>query len=258
MAELEERLTELGRHLDYPKTPNLAAAIRPRLEHRPRSPRAFRWRVAVAAAAVLLLTAGTLIAIPATRDVIAGFFGIKGVIIQRVQSSATPTPAGTETSLGNRLNLGREVTLKEAQAALPYAIALPRRLGQPDAVYLIQPTSRQAVALIYFPRTELSATTDTGVGALIIEFPGSVEGGLIAKMVGSDATLEQVIVNGTTGYWISGKPHSFYFIDRQGTAEQETLRLAGNTLLWNQGDLTMRIESALDKADALAIANSMR
>lgn len=257
MAELEDRLTELGRHLNYPPTPNLAVGIRARLE-RPASVQPVRWRVGLAAAAVLLLGIGTLIAVPATRDAIAGFFGIKGVIIQRVPSNATPTPTGSDSSLGNRLQLGREVTLENAQAALSYPIVLPSGLGLPDAVYLIQPVSRQAVALVYFPRPGLPATTETGVGALIVEFPGAVAGGLITKTAESGTTIEEVIVSGRTGYWISGKPHSFYFTNQRGEVEQETLRLAGNTLLWNQGSLTIRIESGLTEQEALATANSMR
>jgi hypothetical protein len=258
MPELEDRLTELGRYLDYPATPNLAAGIRGRLEPPPRVWRPVRWRLGLVAAAALLIGIGTLIAIPTTRDAIAGFFGIKGVIIQRVPSNATPTPTGTETSLGKRLQLGREVTLETAQAAISYPIVLPSGLGRPDAIYLIQPVSRQAIVLVYFPRPGLPATTETGVGALIVEFPGSVAGGLITKTVEPGTSIEEVIVRGTTGYWISGRPHSFYFTDQRGNVERETLRLAGNTLLWNQGRLTIRIESGLNEQDALAIANSMR
>jgi hypothetical protein len=38
----------------------------------------------------------------------------------------------------------------------------------------------------------------------------------------------------------------------------EELRLAGNTLLWVQGDLTLRLEIAGSREDALRIAGSMR
>ncbi len=39
---------------------------------------------------------------------------------------------------------------------------------------------------------------------------------------------------------------------------QEAIRLAGNTLLWQDGDLTLRLESSLDRNRAVEIAKSMR
>lgn len=36
------------------------------------------------------------------------------------------------------------------------------------------------------------------------------------------------------------------------------MRLAGNILIWEQGNLTLRLESDLPKGEALRIAESMR
>lgn len=253
MPDLEERLLALGRDLAYPTTPGLAASVGARLS-RP-ALRRFDSRYLAIAAAILIVTIGGLLAFPATRDAIAGFFGLRGVLIERVPSLTTPTasPAG---SLAQRLALGRQVSFGEAQAALPYAIAYPQSLGLPDAVFLLQPAERQGVALVWSPGADLPRTTETGVGALLIEFPGKVQPDFFLKMLGPDATLESVRVNGTAGYWISGRPHGFFFLDPAGAPQEDTFRLAGNTLIWDQGSLTIRIESALDKNRTLELARS--
>jgi hypothetical protein len=256
MADLQERLLTLGREIEYPRTPNFAASLSPRLAEPARRERFDTRRLAIAAA-VFIVAIGTLLAIPTTRNAIAGFFGIKGVIIQRVPSFQSPTPPSGAT-VGERLGLGRQVTLAEAQAAIPYSIVFPQSLGSPDAVFLVQPPDRHAVALVWLPRPGLPQAAHTGVGALVIEFPGQVQADLFVKMLGPDATLESVTVNGNAGYWISGKPHGFFFLDSAGVPQEDTFRLAGNTLLWDQGSLTIRIESALGKAQTLALATNTR
>ena len=114
------------------------------------------------------------------------------------------------------------------------------------------------MAIVWWPRAGLPQAAHTGVGALVIEFPGQVQSDLFLKMLGPDATLEAVRVNSYPGFWISGKPHGFFFSDPQGTPQEDTFRLASNTLIWNQGSLTIRIESALDKDQTLALATTMR
>jgi hypothetical protein len=256
MADLPERLTQLGREIDYPETPNLKAALRPRLSQPARRQRLdTRW-LAIAAAA-LIVALGAVLAIPTTRDAIADFFGLRGVIIQRVPRLPSPTPTNGAT-VGQRLGLGRQVTLAQAQAAVPFGISFPQALGSPDQVFLIQPADLNAVALVWLPRPDLPVAAETGVGALVIEFPGTVQPDLFMKMVGPDASLESVQVNGNPGYWISGKPHGFFFLDSKGNPREDTFRLARNVLIWNQGSLVVRVESALGKDPSLELAATMQ
>jgi hypothetical protein len=69
--------------------------------------------------------------------------------------------------------------------------------------------------------------------------------------------MEQVTVNGHPGYWISGKPHDFFFIDADGNTRDETLRLATNTLLIDDNGTVIRIEGDMTKAQALELAASL-
>ncbi|HYM50556.1 MAG TPA: hypothetical protein VET65_08265 [Candidatus Limnocylindrales bacterium] len=254
MPDLERRLSELGRDLDYPRASYLAPAVRRRIESREARRSIWPRRLALAAA-IALVALAALIAFPPSRDAIAGFFGIRGVIVNRVPTVPSPTPASS-SSIGARLDLGRQVTLAQAQAAVDYHVLVPASLGAPDQLYLVD-TARRAVALVYLPRPGLPQAAQTGVGALIIEFPGRTDSNFLFKMVGQDATIEEVPVNGQPGFWISGKPHAIAYADASGNFEQDTLRLSGDTLLWTQGALTLRIESGLSKAQALAVAASL-
>jgi len=48
-----------------------------------------------------------------------------------------------------------------------------------------------------------------------------------------------------------------FFLDRGGRPIPETVRLAGNVLVWQQGDVLIRSESALPLDRALRIAQSV-
>jgi hypothetical protein len=256
LADLAQRLQTLGRDLDYPRGANLAAEVRRRIELP--APRRSWWpRAVLAAAAVALVLLAAAAAFPPSRDAIAHFFGIKGVIINRVPLVPTPTlPAGP---IGERLRLGRQVTLAEAQTAVGYHVLVPSGLGLPDQVFVMDPGSRKAVALVYLPRQDLPQADRTGVGLLLIEFPGKVDTAFLFKMVGQDATVKEVRVNGQPGAWISGKPHAIGYLAPNGQDFlEDTVRLSGDTLVWNQGTLTLRIESGLTEAQAIALAATLR
>ena len=70
--------------------------------------------------------------------------------------------------------------------------------------------------------------------------------------------VEEVQVAGQPGYWFSGEPHFFTYLDTRGEITDEQTRLAGNTLVWQAGAQTLRLEGRLPKQEALRIAESMR
>jgi hypothetical protein len=80
---------------------------------------------------------------------------------------------------------------------------------------------------------------------------------VIGKAAGSGTRVEQVRVGGARGYWLSGRPHGFAYVDRDGAATFADQRLAGPTLLLERGGLLLRIEGRVTKARALAIARSI-
>ena len=250
--ELERALRELGARYPYPPTANLAVAVRRRIVARPVAPvrRLTLWRdprrLALAAVAVLALVGTALLVNPTTRDAIAHFFHVRGVIVSRVSPLPSLSPV-------TPLNLGRRTTMADAQSAVSFTIGVPAELGAPDAVYVDSEVPGGEVALAYTPRPGFPLVKQTGLGVLITEFRGDLIPGFLSKEVGPSTTLQETSVNGDPGWWIAGEPH-LVFVQVGGTDAQVSLRMAANTLIWEHGGVTYRIESSLSKADAFRIA----
>jgi hypothetical protein len=255
MPELEAQLTALGEAIAWPGgPPNLSGSVSRRLMERRRGWSA-RW--AMAAAAVLVILA-TLVAYTPTRDAIAGWLNLH-TIIHRTQNPPTPSPLPS-APVGQRLGLGTQTTLDGAQRQVGWAITVPSSLGAPDEVYVkLPPTgpSGGEVTLVYVQRQDIHASGLTGVSVLVTEARGQVNEQYFGKMLGPDATVEQVSVNGHAGWWISGRPHDFAFTDAQGNFYSDTLRLATNTLIFDDVGTIVRIEGDMTKAQALQIARSL-
>ncbi len=246
---LERRLRELGPALEYPATPDLRRAVERRL--RPR----FRRRGWWAAAAAVLIAAGALALLPPVRVAVAQWLGLGRVRVERVQNppSAAPRPAG---DAGERLHLGRAVSLDEARDLLGGPVPVPTALGAPDAVYWAAGT--RFVSLVYLPRPGLPETAGSGVGVLLMEAAGDVQYPFLGKLLGPQTTLEPADVDGAPGAWLAGAPHAVAYLDPSGRFTTDDVRLVGNVLIWSRAGLTYRIESGLTRERALAIATTLR
>src|SRR5438270_500599 len=92
---------------------------------------------------------------------------------------------------------------------------------------------------------------------LVTEARGQTNEIYFQKMLGGDATIEPVTVKGHSGYWIAGRPHNFAFTDADGNVYSDTLRLATNTLIFDDSGMIVRIEGDMTKSQALQIAASL-
>ena len=246
MPDLEQDLTDLAAAIAWPPAPRFR--ILPPAQRRPALP---RWAFAVAAA--LVIAAGALIYMP-TRDAIAGFLNLH-TTVNRVPALHSPSPRP-----GQSLGLGTPTTLAQAQSRLTWQIMVPPALGQPDVVYLARPPegpSGGEVTLVYTNRAGIKPSGQTGVSLLVTEARGTVDEQFFGKTVGPGTTIESVDVNGHRGWWISGQPHVFVFTDANGNPYFDTLRLATNTLIVDDGGTIVRIEGDMTKAQALQIASSL-
>jgi hypothetical protein len=255
-VELEGALRDLGPRYPYPPTPNVASRVRLRITAQPvaRPHRFELWRnprrLALVAAALLVLLGAAALANPTSRDAIAHFFHVRGVIVSRQPS---PLPS---LSPGTPLDLGRRTTMADAQSAVKFKIAVPADLGEPDAVYVVSGIPGGEVALAYSPRPGIPLVKQTGLGVLVTEFRGDLNQGFMGKSLGPGTTLQETSVNGDPGWWIAGEPHVIY-VEVGGQGQTVTLRMAANTLIWEHAGVTYRIESGLSKADAFRIASSL-
>ena len=218
--DLERELRALD--VEWPPTPHLRLALEPRVRRRSRRP-------LVAALALALVAIVAALAVPQSRGAILRFLHLGGESIQFVQ---TLPPAG-ERPLG--AGLGPPVSESEARARIP-ALLLPRVAGR-----LRLHESGGVVSVVF---------AHAGRPVLLSELP-SGQGYLLKKLAGT-TNAEWVQVRGTSGLWLSGAPHVFFF-------PREPARLAGSTLIWETDSTTYRLEGpALAKADALALARSLR
>jgi hypothetical protein len=158
------------------------------------------------------------------------------------------------------LGLGERVTLAEARRRVGFPVLVPTAAGfqRPDAVFVNQrlPVGGR-VDLVYRARPGLPASPFTDAGLLVTQFRGQLTADFIKKVVGM-GVVEEVTVAGEPGYWFSGEPHFFTYRDAAGGITDERTRLAGNTLVWQRGEQTLRLEGQLSKEEALRIAASMR
>lgn len=245
MPELELALADLGRHVEFPPTPDLAPRVRERLAERPESrPGLTRRRAVALAFALLAVAVAAVLAVPQTRAAILEFFHLRGVTIERVGELPT-VPLQRDF---NKLFLGEKVSLDEARDRADFEVVVPEALGDPDGVYLQEAPPGGMVSLVY--------GTPEHPRALFTQFRGSVEE-VIFKKVAAATQIDSVRVNGEPGYFLSGNPHDFSYLDTRGEYRQEIVRLAGNTLLWERGPLTLRLEADINGEEALKIARSV-
>ncbi len=249
--ELDVALEELGDFLAYPPAPDLSRRVVARLQGGRRSAGWRRW--AYAAAFVAFVLAASLVASPALRHAVADWLGLPGISI-RVDDNG---PAPSEDV---RLALGRRVTLARARDLADFGVLSPPpgALGRPDRVHFAPDPPGGRVSFVYRAGPGLPEAESSGIGLLLTEFRGDFRRELIGKIVPPDADFRALEVNGGRGYWIGGRPHSFLYIDDRGRVREESVRFADNVLLWEQGGLTLRLESALTLPEALDIARLVK
>ena len=251
MNELERSLATLGRRIEWPDETDLTRSVRAAIVAAPQR-RATPWRAfAFAAAFVALVATASLLSFPGVRTAVADFLGIGGVRIDT--GGSAPTPAAD-------LDLGERVSLAWARNSVSFEVRLPEALGQPDSVWLDAGVAGGQVALAFESSPDLPAAPGTDLGALITQFPDAeVEATALKKVTGSQSgtTFEPVVVEGEQGFWVSGEPHVIAYLEPDGEVRNETVRLAGNVLLWESEGVTYRIESTLSRSEALAIAESL-
>ena len=255
MADLEEQLAAMAGSIEWPPTPRLSLAVAPKTRPARRAWAQPRW--ALAAVAVLAIVA-TLLAYTPTRTAIADWVNLH-TNLRHTTALPTPSPLPSGT-LGSNLGLGKRTTLEAAQSAVGWQVLVPAQLGPPDAVYLLMPPggpSQGEVTLVYGPRPGITTASETGVGVLVTEARGSVNEQFFEKTAGPDTTVETVSVDGHDGWWISGKPHMFVFVDSNNEPRFETLRLATNTLVIDDAGTIVRIEGHMTREQALQIAGTL-
>lgn len=215
--DVEAALRDLGRQIHVPEPPDLTASVLTRI-NAPR--RRNRWLTALVAALTAFAIAFAVS--PAVRAGVQNLLEFAGVEFrtEAPQSIAPPLPSN-------------EISLDEARAQMPFEIHLPQELGTPDKVTVHE---GRFVTLHY--------------GDLRLDqFDGTIRS-TIGKLLAGDG-IEQI----GDKVWIP-YPHRIFYIDRNGEWHDEGPHGAGQTLIWQRDQVTMRLEGDLTKERALEISES--
>jgi hypothetical protein len=251
-------LHELGNQLRLPAGDPVAAAVG-RIRTPPvfSSPGRAPWRplprsrrVLAAAAAVLLVAVAATLVAPGPRRAVARWLGIGSVTV--TYTAEIPAAAGRTYDLGTPVPLGQAV---ERADAAGWSLGAPHAAREPARAFVGRPTG--SATLVWAPSDELPEVDDSGIGLLLTAMPGATDAGGLSKHATRGTTVELVRVGDSPAYWITGEPHEVFITDGEGDVIRDSSRLAGNTLIWVEGDVTYRLESALDKERAVDLASGM-
>jgi len=249
-ADVERSLIALGSTLEYPPAPPMAPAVMARLlaeraaARRPAFPGLALWPrrrvLLLAVAGLILLLAGTAV---------AARLAIGAIEIRVVRTPPVSTPTAVESGAA----LGERVTLEGARASVGFPVVLPAALGPPDEVHVAESAfSSHVVVLVWEADASRPRIEGTPWSMILMELPGSEEP-LASKEILAETTFQAVQVGSHDAFWISG-PHQLYLPTTEG---EQRFTVTGNVLLWEQEGTTLRLETALPKAEAVALAESI-
>jgi hypothetical protein len=238
MSELELRLQQLGRELDFPEPPDLSPGVVRGLDLPARAP-FWRRRALLVAVAALLVAVGAVLAVPPARSAILDFFGIGSAEIRIVDE--LPEVESGPLNLGNPSSLDA-VRRQVSGLVEPHLDGL----GDPDAVYVVDFRPGTPVTFLWGgperPRLLLTQVR----GRFHFE-----------KLVNNQSGVTLTTVGGENAIWIEGEPHVVFYESEIGGGDLPG-RLARNTLVWSRGPVTLRLEGDLSRERAERIARSVR
>ncbi len=191
---------------------------------------AARWRRRAVVALVAVLIA--LLATPPVRAAVFDWFGFAGVRVEQGPDLGDDAPPPPEVD--------DALTLGEAAELVGFAPLVPAELGDPDAVEVSD------------DRVLVSLGWSTSSGTLRLD---QFDGRLDFTLAKTSPGVVYAAVGPVDALWFD-RPHSVVVLDQEGNPREESARLAGHTLIWPVGDLTMRLEGDVSLERAVEIAES--
>jgi hypothetical protein len=240
----------------WPASPPLAPIVAERIRETERLPQ-LRPRLSLPSRrrTVLILVAATvLLAVAAGAASLVVRIGAESISVVPGPPTSLPSDVLSPEVLGEPTSLGA------AASAVGFEALVPARLGEPDGVWVASAPpdemgSSSRLVLAWAPTPALPAVDELPWGAVLIEFRGRAE--LAAKTVFEEGgTFTGVTVDGRQGLWLTGQ-HSIT-LARPGGDEPTSLRVTGNVLVWQRGDVTLRLETTLGLPAALEVARTLR
>lgn len=218
--ELESDLRALAAEIEWPQTP----ALRPELAARRRLLGGDRRLVLAVAVALVAAALAAAFAVPQSRGALLRFFGLGAVHVGFVER----LPAAQERPLA--AGLGPTVSAAVARDLLSRPPLLPPVASALHAQGGI-------VSLLFLHHGSPILLSEIGSNSHLLKKIAITSTSIRGQRVGNDPAL-----------WIAGDGHVVVF-------PHAAPRLAGHVLVWEHGDLTLRLEGAhLSLRDALTLA----
>ena len=245
MAErtIEAALRGLSDEIEWPAPVDFASRLR--LEKT--VGRTWVPRVALAAVIVAIFA---VVLVPSARQAVANLLEVAGIRIEFGNTPDLPPPTN--------LAPGDQVDMESARHAVDFPILTPSTLDPPTAVHLLQWELGTQVFLAWEASERLPEVGESGTGLLLAEFRANLEEEFFSKVVEGGTTVDQVEVDGVKAFWLAGAPHVLMFETGRRDLVEDPPRLTGNVLIWERNGITYRLESGLNLAESLAIAESLR
>ena len=223
--ELDSELRALAAEIAWPATP----ALRPELAPRRRFVRPGRPLVLAVAAAVVAVVLAAVFAVPQSRGAILRFLGFGAVHVEFV----------------DRLPDAQERSLSESLGSTTSRAIARDLLGRPPLEPPLTPSP-----------------TLHAQGAIVsLLFRHDAEPVLLSELRASGPVLKKIVLEGTSARWtrVGNDPALWIAGDRHVVMfPQAPPRLAGDVLVWQHGNVTLRLEGAhLTLGDALALAGKI-
>ncbi|HSK66211.1 MAG TPA: hypothetical protein VK888_04730 [Anaerolineales bacterium] len=255
--DFETQVQAIAGGMEYPPTPDIAGAVSTRLRtsNQPRLANQ-TWTRTLVFALVLL---ASLMLIPPVRAAVIEFIEIGIVRIFRADPAPLPgeipatqfpltaTSSPTLPALIPFLEeLAGETTLAEAQAATGDPILLPGSpadLGEPDRVF-IQDADGPMTILVW-----IDSGQPTRVRMSLHLIP---EGSWAITKMGPDV-VQETQVAGQYAVWAQGP----YPIHLDNGDLQFRRMITGHVLIWEEGEITYRLETDASLEEAIRIAESL-
>jgi hypothetical protein len=242
----------------WPSSPALGPAVTGRIAETERLPQ-LRPRLSLPSrrrTVVILVAATLLLAVAAGAAALVVHIGAESVtVVPGPPTSSVPAAVLGPDVLGDPSSIGAVASAAGFEPLVPAALGTPAEVwigstppGAPDA-------TGSRIVMAWDPTPALPAVHDLPWGAVLIEFHGNAE--VAAKTVFEDTggEIRGVNVDGRAGLWVTGE-HTITLAHIRG-GKPVTLRVTGNVLLWQRGDVTLRLETTLGLPAALEVARSI-
>jgi hypothetical protein len=262
--DFENQLLSIAKKMDYPRTPDIAGRVMSRIQPATKSrfiSKGWAWSLTL-----ILVLFFSLMLIPPARAAILEFIQIGIVRIfprpteTPIESPQTATPESfapvtatpdleSSTLLADLSRFAGETTLSQAQNLLAsyYPILLPTYppdLGEPDYVF-VQDASGSLTVLVWLDPNDPEK--------ILMSLHFIPEGSWAIKKV-EPTVIEETTVNGQRAMWTVGP---YPLVLSSGGIEYTRL-IEGGVLIWTEGNITYRLETALPLEEAIKIAESLQ